>query len=247
MSPFVIAGVVFAVASCAAVVGMHLHRRLPDAHLDGDSKDVIKLVMGLIGTMAALILGLLIASANSNYNAQSTELQSLSANAVLLDRLLLSYGPEAKRARAELREAVIAAHDRIWTPNGLRPPNLDAAGKFVQEVQGLAPKNEAARSIQSRAMQLTDSLMQTRLLMSEQQGGAVPSLFLTALIFWICALFLGFGLLVRSNVTVTVALLVGAFSVSSAIFLILELNEPYRGFLQISDAPIRHVLAQIGG
>jgi uncharacterized membrane protein YbhN (UPF0104 family) len=226
---------------------MLLHGRLPDTHLEGDSKDVIKLVMGLIGTMAALILGLLIASANSNYNAQSSELQSLSANAVLLDRLLLSYGPEAKGARERLRDAVTAAHDRIWTPNGLRPPNLDVAGKFVQEVQGLAPKNDTARSIQNRAMQLTDNIMQTRLLMSEQQRGAIPTLFLIALIFWICALFLGFGLLVRFNVTVSAALFVGAFSVSSAIFLILELNEPYRGFLQISDAPLRHVLMQIGG
>lgn len=247
MSPLVLASVVFGCSFGAALVGMLLHSKLPSSHLDADSKDVMKLVMGLIGTMAALILGLLIASANGSYNAQSSELQSLSANVVLLDRLLVSYGPEANGARDRLRDAVVASHDRIWPPDGVvRPANLDAATRFVQQLQGLVPKTDAARFIQSRAMQMTESILQTRLLMSQQLGGSIPWPFLTVLVFWICVLFLGFGLFVRFNVTVTVALFVGALSVSGAIFLILELSEPYRGLMQISDAPMRSALAQIG-
>jgi hypothetical protein len=239
--------VVFGGSFVAALIGMLLHVKLPDRHLDADSRDVIKLVMGLIGTMAALILGLLIASANSTYNAQSSDLQSLSAKVVLLDRLLIFYGPEAKGAREQLHNAVLGAHDRIWSPAGLRPANLEAANGFVQQLQSLSPKTDAARLIQSRAMQVAESILQTRLLMSEQAGDTIPWPFLIVLIFWIYALFLGFGIFARFNATVTLSLLVGALSISGAIFLILELSTPYQGILQISDAPLVHALAQMGG
>ncbi|MFY9628670.1 MAG: DUF4239 domain-containing protein [Methylocystis sp.] len=246
MSAAHIAAVVFAGSFVAAMVGMLLRKILPDNHLDSDAKDVMKLVMGLIGTMAALILGLLIASGNSSYNAQRSELQTLAANAVILDRLLQAYGPEAAGARESFREIITTAHDLIWTPDGLRPPNFDAANKLAQQIQNLAPKSEQARSLQSRATQLTESMLHMRVLMTEQQGDAIPTLFLEALVYWICALFLGFGLLARFNPTIMAAFIVGAISVAAAIFLILELNEPYRGYLQISDAPLRHALERIG-
>ena len=65
------------------------------------------------------------------------------------------------------------------------------------------------------------------------------------LVFWVSVLFLGFGLFARFNATVTVALLVGALSVAGAIFLILELSEPYHGLMRISDEPLRNAMAQI--
>jgi len=104
---------------------MVLHVKLPDRHLDADSRDVVKLVMGLIATMAALVLSLLIASANSSYDRQSSELKALSANIILLDRTLKLYGPGAKEARDGLRDAIVQTHDRIWSPEGVRPENLD--------------------------------------------------------------------------------------------------------------------------
>jgi len=106
MSAAHIAAVVFAGSFVAAMVGMLLRKILPDNHLDSDAKDVMKLVMGLIGTMAALILGLLIASGNSSYNAQRSELQTLAANAVILDRLLQAYGPEAAGTRESFRQSL---------------------------------------------------------------------------------------------------------------------------------------------
>ncbi|HMK90395.1 MAG TPA: hypothetical protein VK446_12290 [Methylocystis sp.] len=246
MSAFFLASVVFCGAFFAALAGMLLRVALPGAHLDADSRDVIKLVLGLIGTMSALILGLLIASANSNYNEQSSELQSISAKIILLDRILTYYGPESEGARKQLGEAVAAAHDRIWSPQGLRPTNLEAANRFMQQLQALSPKTDMARQLQGRALQIAENILQTRLLMASQAGGAIPAPFLAILVFWICVLFLGFGMFTRFNGTVAAALFVGAFSVAGAIFLILELNTPYQGFMQISDAPLRAVLSQIG-
>jgi Protein of unknown function (DUF4239) len=243
MSPFAIASVVFGCSFGVAVAGMLA--RLPDHHRDPDSKDAVKLVMGLIATMAALVLSLLIASANNSYNAQRSELDSLSANIILLDRLLVFYGLEAKEARDRLRDAVVAAHDRIWSPHGVQPPDFGTSTRFVEQLQSLSPKTDTERSMRGQAMQVSENIMHTRLLMLEQLGGSISWPFLTVLIFWICVLFFGFGLFARFNLTVTIALLVGALSVSGAIFLILELNEPFRGIMRISDAPLRNALSQI--
>ena len=95
MSTIAIACLVFVCCFGAALAGLYL--RLPDHHLDGDSKDTVRLVMGLIATMAALVLSLLISSANSSYDTQAAELQQMSADITQLDRMLVLYGPRHRR------------------------------------------------------------------------------------------------------------------------------------------------------
>ena len=230
---------------------MVLHVKLPDRHLDQDSRDVVKLVMGLIATMSALVLSLLIASANSSYDQQSSELKVLSANVLLLDRTLKFYGPGAKEARDGLRDAIRQTHDRIWSPDGVRPENLDSratrnsVNASIEQLLRLSPKTDAERMMQSRAVQESESITQSRLAMFEQLSSSISWPFLTVLVFWICLLFVGFGLFARYNPTVTVALVVGALSVAGAIFLILELSEPYRCLMRISDEPLRNAIGQI--
>jgi hypothetical protein len=82
--------------------------------------------------------------------------------------------------------------------------------------------------------------------MFEQLGRSLAWPLLVVLVFWVSVLFLGFGLLARFNVTVAVALALGALSVASAIFMMLELSDPYGGLMRISDAPLRAALAQMG-
>ena len=117
--------------------------RLPEHHRDQDSRDVVKLVMGLVATIAALVLSLLVASASSSYNVQRSELQSLSANVILLDRLLVAYGPVANDVRDRLRESVRLSHDQIWSPSGAQPMALDRVPAFIIELEGLSPKTDA--------------------------------------------------------------------------------------------------------
>jgi hypothetical protein len=251
VSSFAIAAVVLGGSFGAAVVGMVLHVKLPDRHLDSDSRDVVKLVMGLIATMSALVLSLLIASASSSYDQQNNELTALSANIILLDRTLESYGPSAQGLRDRLRDVVRQTHDRIWSPDGVRPEVLNsaetqnAAKANIKQLQSLSPTTDMERMMQSRAMQQLDSISQARLLMFEQLGGSIPWPFLTVLVFWICVLFLGFGLFASPNPTITVALLVGALSVACAIFLILEMNDAYRGLMRICHEPSCNAMVQI--
>ena len=252
LAPLAVSLMIFICTFAAAGFGMVLRKKLPDDHLREDSKDVIKLVMGLIATMAALVLGLLIASANSSYETQSGELKQVSATIVELDGILAQYGPEADEPRHRLRVAVSVAVDKIWSKNGIRLGELapaaihaDAAG-FYDSIAKLSPNTEAQHFIQKRALEISGAIRQTRALMVEQINSSIPWPFLTVLVFWISMLFVGFGLFARANATVIVALLIGALSVSSAIFLILELNHPYLGLMRISGAPLRNALAQIG-
>jgi hypothetical protein len=246
-----IASIVLGGSFGAALVGMVLHVKLPDRHLDSESRDVVKLVMGLIATMSALVLSLLVASASTSYDRQSNELKALSANIVLLDRMLESYGPGAKVVRDSLRDDLRQGHDRIWSPDGVRPEVLgsaetrNASKARLEQLNRLSPTTDTERMIQSRAIQQSDSITQARTLMFEQLGSSIPWPFLTVLILWICLLFLGFGLFASPNPTVTVALLAGSLSIACAIFLILELNDPYRGLMRISDEPLRNAIAQI--
>ena len=243
MNSVAICSIIFGCCLGSAVVGMVV--KLPDHHHDQDSKDTVRLVMGLIATIAALVLSLLIASANSSYNAQKDELRSFSANLILLDRLLSSYGPEAKELRDQLHNSAVIAHDLIWSSGGVQPRNQEYGPRWLNLAQALSPKTDAQRAVHGQIMQLVVSLVQTRLLMLEQVGGTISLPVLMVLVGWISVLFLGFGIFARFNLTVCVALVLGALSVSAAIFLILELGRPYRGVLQISDAPLVNALRQI--
>ena len=252
MSSPVIAAVVFGCTFLGALAGLVLHARLPVHHLDADSKDVIKLVMGLIATMAALVLGLLISSAHRSYDAQEAEVQQIGVHLYQLDRALERFGPDASDARNLLRRIVVAEVKYASTPDGagaLPDKPLQAqreAAELFDRITSLSPKTEAQRFIQGQSLQLLARLADTRLLLSEQARGSISWPFLVVLVFWLTVLFVGFGLFARKNPTIIAALFLGAISVGGAIFLILELNRPYGGVMQISITPIRNALMQMG-
>ncbi len=209
-------------------------------------------MLGLIATITALVLSLLISSAHSVYDEQQAELQQLGVHLYQIDRILAHFGPDAARQREKLREIVAADVARIW-PNDGGAPAISAplsarleAESIFDGIASLVPKTDLQRFGQSRALQLSSSVGETRRLMVEQSRGALSMPFLVVLVSWSTVLFFGFGLLTRFNVTVVAALLVGALSVAGAIFLILEMNQPYSGWMQLSSDPLRNALAQMG-
>jgi len=242
--------IVFACVFGGALLGILLHAVLPEQHLSAESKDIVKLGMGLVGTMAALVLGLLVASAKGYYDAQSAELTQMSTNVVLLDRLLAQYGPETKEARTLLRGAVDRMLDQIWSKGGARASGLQppfaAAEPVYAKIQGLSPKDDAQRSLQSQALSIAMDLRKTRWLMYEQETRSVSLPLLVILVLWLTIIFISFGLFAPFNATVVSSLFASALSVSGAIFLILEMYRPYSGLIQISGAPLHAALAHLG-
>jgi hypothetical protein len=248
MSSVTIGLIVFACVFGGALLGIFLHAVLPQHHLSADTKDVVKLGMGLVGTMAALVLGLLVASAKGSYDTQGAELTQLSANVALLDRILAVYGPETKETRDLLRGAVARLLDQLWSKDVSSPvATAPVGGEIVHEkIQGLSPKNDSQRSLQGQALNIAIDLGKTRWLMYEQEATAVSLPLLVVLVLWLTCIFISFGLFAPFNGTVVSSLFVSALSVSGAIFLILEMYEPYTGLIQISSAPLRAALAHLG-
>jgi hypothetical protein len=251
MSSMAISLSVFACVFGGALFGRFLSRVLPKSHLEDASRDVVKLTMGLLATLTALVLGLLIASAKSSFDAQTADVTEMSAKVVLLDRVLANYGPEAKEVRDLLRGVVALNLDRLWpqersTTSGPPVPARFGSEVLYQRIQALSPTNETQRSLQAQATSLAMSLGETRWLMYAQAANSVSKPMLAILVFWLTMIFISFGLSAPRNLTVTSALLVCALSVSGAIFLILELYAPYGGLIAVSSAPLRNALMQLG-
>jgi hypothetical protein len=253
VSALVIAMVVFACVSGGALFGMILRSALPRHHFDDLSKDVVKTGMGLVATMAALVLGLLVASASSAYDAQKEGLDEIAANITLLDNLLEQYGPPAEKACEILRDTVWAAIVRLWPADATQAPTLGPAKvtaggqSLYAQILALPATNDAQSALRSQALQTAVSLAQERLLLiAHHESASTSSVFLVVLTFWLVVLFGSFGLFAPRNMLVIAVLIISALSVSGAIFLTLELAQPFGGLINISSAPLRDALAHLG-
>jgi hypothetical protein len=253
VSALLVAAIVLACVFGGALFGMLLRGVLPAHHLSDETKDVVRLGTGLVATMAALVLGLLVASAKGSYDTQRNGLDEITANVTLLDTVLQQYGPPAAEARASLRRLVAGGIRRLWPADASQEPTLAAAettagGKLLRaEVMALAPANDMQRTLQSQALQIGAELARTRLLLvAQHEGTDISGVFLVILTSWLVVLFASFGLFAPRNATAIAALLISALSVSGAIFLILELDQPFEGLIQISSTPLRSAFAHLG-
>jgi hypothetical protein len=224
-----------------ALLGTSIGTRLPRNHLDADTKDVVRLAMAMVGTMAAIALGLLISSAYSHYNNETNELVHASADVVALGRVLQRYGPEANGARESLRMAV---EKTLEVQKPTEKPKLIEA--LYDQFEGLTPRDDAQRMMKSEALGLLKSVSQIRSLLIEQTSTTVLKPLLFVLIFWLTGIFVSWGLFSPRNATVVITFFVAALCVSAAIMLILDLYSPYSGLMRLSTAPLRLAYESLG-
>jgi hypothetical protein len=252
MSAIALSCIAFVCISGGALLGMFLRNTLSGHHLSADAKDVVRLGTGLIGTIAALVLGLLIASAKSSYDMRSTQIRQMTANIILLDNLLAQYGPETGATRNLMRRGVLSLADRIWRENSsgaaaAAPFEASAASDtFYAKLQELSPQSDAQRSLQARAIQVSTEIAQTRLLLFAERDNSIPMPFMVVLIFWLTIIFGSFSLFAQPNAIVIGSLFLFALSAAGAIYLVLELGQPFAGLMQISSVPLRNALMPLG-
>jgi hypothetical protein len=250
VNSIVISAILFVCTFGGSLLGMAIQSMLPAHHLSSESKDAIKQGIGLIGTMTALILGLLLASAKATYDNQRGEIAQMSSRVIYLDRLLAMYGPQSADARATLRRALVHGIDRIWPRETSQASDLDpmyARGDDLYPLlDKLAPENDSQRTIKSMAMNTTADLGLMRWELYGQMGSSVSMPFLLIVIFWLTAIFVSYGMFSPRNGTVKFTLVLCALSVSGAMFLILELDRPFDGLLRISSAPMRAAVEHLG-
>lgn len=233
-----------------AVAGVMLRRWLPDHHLNDHTRDIVRLGAGLVGTIAALVLGLLINSASRSYEAQRDEVRQIATDVILLDDLLQQYGPEAVPVRIKLREAVNQMIERIWSGHGSRSLAVTygvgtMGARVYGDIHALQADTELKKALVTQALRMAIPISQARLMLYERSKAGLPTPILVVLLFWLTVLFTSYCLFSPINPTSAVALVLVALSASAALFLILEMGEPFTGLMQISSASIRTALTPI--
>jgi hypothetical protein len=242
--------IAFASIFGSSLLGIRLHNVVPDQHLNPDTKEVVRLGMGLIVTMTALLLGLLIATAKGSYDTQRNDVILIAGRIAFLDRTLSLYGPEANATRQILHRAVESAIPRMWpdkvSTTERRDPTVPEAKELYASIESLAPKDDFQKSLKSRALETLVELGKTRMLLAAREEPSVVTPLLIAVIVWLSIIFLSFALFAPSNRIIVITMLVVALAVSSAIFLIVELDGPFDGLIKISSTPMRNLLDQVG-
>ena len=249
MTPVGTSAVVFAFLAGGTLLGMAVSAALPKHHLDASSKEVVRLGMGVIATMSALVLGLVIGDARSAFDDEAGALRESATDVLMLDRVLEEYGSETSEARNLLRRAVQHRLGLIEDSSDapLESPEVAPRVRHVEaKIRALAPASDAQRELRGQALALVGDLMKTRWLAMETAEDSVPTLFLVALVFWLTALFWSFGLYAPRNATVVAVLLLCALSVAASIFVILEMSDPFTGLVKVSGAPLRFALEHLG-
>lgn len=252
MSNVLVALLIFLCLFASALLGTWVRSRLPDHHLSDESISVIKLATGLIATMAALILGLLVSTAKGTFDTANAELVSTAARVVQFDRVLARYGPETEPIRLQVKQRygevllLLASRDPDLLSRLDNPQAIQRSEALLREVEALAPTTDRQRALKAHALQLMDEVFATRWLVLLQAHASIPPTMLVILVAWLSIIFGSFGLFAPRNYTLIAVLMLCALSTSASILLVEELNRPLDGLISLSLSPMRDSLSRLG-
>ena len=243
----VIAIVVFVCLAGAVALGMTMSRRLAAHHLSSESRDTVKLALGLVATLAALLLGLLVSSAKGTFDAEREQVNALAAKIATLDRVLALYGAEADGARGELRIVIEGAIAQIWPTRDGASSDLSFHARrgeaIFRSIASLNPATPLQSDLKARATGLAFELIEGRSMFVALATGGISVPVLTLVIAWLFVILFGFSILAPRNAVAVAALIVSAVAVCGAVLLLLELYTPFDGVIRISADPL---LAALG-
>lgn len=251
MTPIGIAAVAFASTFTCALIGIMVRSLMPETHRSKESQEVVRLGMGLVATMTALLLGLITAAAKSTFDSTDLGIRNGATSILTLDRHLAAYGPSAGPIRDLLKRVVAQRIQMLWPDSGASLGFGETIGvspveNIQNHVLALVPENDTQRWLKSECLGLTEQLLRERSRLSDPGIRSVSPVFLTVVIFWLSATFFSFGLFAPSNATVLGLFLIATVSVAAAVFLILELDGPFDGLIKVSSESWRFALAQLG-
>jgi hypothetical protein len=255
MTPILISLLVSACVFAGGLGGLHFHRLLPEHHLTRETQEVIKLSTGMLSVLASLVLGLLIATAKTTYDATDRSIRTYAAELALLNEVMRDYGAQAKGPRDVLREYVETVLRDGWPTDGARDPARgptfadDESRQLLEHVReairALKPVDDGQKTLQTEASDINLNLLRQRWQLIDQQGSSVQRIVLVILVSWVTVIFASFGINAPRNATVLAAFLVGAVAIGGAMFLILEMDRPLDGIMRVSSWPVRNVLGQM--
>jgi len=233
-----------------AVCGVFLQPFLDEHHLNSDSKEIFSGARGVIVGLAALTLGLLVSSAKTSFDAKSDELKKQAANLILLDRVLIDYGPKANVARTAVAHAIQEEINQVRRANveGADVRSEIGAGRLEElrpTLLNLASSNERESWLKTTSLSLCQEIMASRWRIYEDLASDIQWPIVGVLVVWLCSIFFSFGVITPRNVLAFGGLFVASASMAGAMFLILEMDEAYQGYITVSAAPLETALQKV--
>ncbi|TPK97374.1 MULTISPECIES: DUF4239 domain-containing protein [unclassified Mesorhizobium] len=249
MGEVLVGAAIFACLAGASLVSLMVHKRFPAHHLQDDTSAVVRLAANLFVVMSSLMLGLMINSAKNTFEAINGNVHTFATDLILLDRTLRHYGPEADSARQSLTAYVqrvvdtsTADSDTTVVPNRLAELLLNQVGDILA---GLTPADARQTAAQQTATQQLQKLIEQRWILAEQSEGAIPAPLIVLLVAWMTLIFASFGFRAPRNGTIVFTCLVSGALVAAAIYLIVDMDSPFSGPIQVSPAPLQRALAEL--
>jgi hypothetical protein len=240
----------FAAIFGGALIGLFAAHRLPGHHLSKETQSAITVSVAVLGTLSALVLGLMITAANGSFSARSEEVRELSLQLIRMDRNLRRYGPETTDARTKLREWAIAKTQQLFPEKGRTNPTSEQTIEMLESVQdallALHPGHERQTFLQTVCLRLSSTMIQARWSLETRASHSIPVPFLVLLIFWLAIVFASFGLFAPANALTIVALFLCSLAVAGGIFMIEELDRPLSGFVHLPPDSMKRALFEIG-
>ncbi|MCX5580292.1 hypothetical protein [Kaistia terrae] len=249
MNSIAVSLVAFVAIFGGVLCGLTASRLLPEHHLGAETRNAVGVSMAVVGTMSALVIGLLISTASTSFSARTNAIGNLSVDIVRLNRSLVRYGPDASGIRDTIRtyaQAKVGELSAGVDRHEMGMQTLEMLERVSDQIFDLRPTTDRERQIQAQAVQLVNEIQDARWLLIERDTSAVPGPFLVLLIFWLSILFASFGLFAPRNVTAILALFLCSVAVAGGIFMILELALPSEGVVTPSLEPMRAAIAELG-
>jgi hypothetical protein len=252
LSAILIATIAFVCVFGGALIGIWLGIVVPKQYLKDESKEVVRVATAMIATLAALVLGLLVASAKGSYDTKENAFKQLVSRVILLDRTMAHYGLETREARDLLRQMVARRFQKVFGGDGGEKVDPTSIGRDlgIEQIQDklwqLSPRTDAQRWLQSKALQISGDLAEESSALLQQIGGRIQGPLLAIVVFWLALIFASFGIFAPRNGMVMTTLFLCALSVGGAIYLMLALDQPYSGPMRISSAPLTQAMKLLG-
>lgn len=249
MSPLIIAGAIFVLMNIGSTCGMALHPLLESHHLSNKYKELLQSNRSVMVQLLAVTLGLLIAQSLDAFERKASVLKNQAADVITLKHVLADFGPEGERAKSELHKSI---DDEIFRIESAAKSGNDLGnklGKFTMEaLRGalidLSPKTPSQQYLKTTALALGERIISARWQIYEQMTSNLQWPLISVFVFWLVSIFFSFGLLTPRDGLLMGGLLLSSFSLAAAIYLVIELDTPYQGFVSISSAPLRLALSR---
>ncbi|MDX8491687.1 hypothetical protein RFN29_08855 [Mesorhizobium sp. VK22B] len=240
---------IFACLTGAAIVSLMVYEHFPTHHRQDDTSAVVRLAANLFVVLSSLVLGLMINSAKNTFEAINSNVHTFATDIILLDRTLRQYGPEADGARQSLTAYVqrvvdtsTADSDTTVVPNRLSELLLNQVGDILA---GLTPADARQTAAQQAATQQLRKLIEQRWILAEQSEGAIPAPLIALLVAWLTLIFASFGFRAPRNATIVGTFVISGALAAAAVYLIIDMDAPFSGPIQVSPAPLQRALAEL--